>query len=665
MNSVKNIVKNILISAMMIGIVGVGIASGFTGKAYAMTSDGKTAMGQTSDEKIYCVGSVSKVYVTAAVMQLVDRGLVELDEPITTYIPDFTMADARYQDITVRMLMNHTSGLMGTSMKDMDLYADNYKDAEFLLENLSSQRLVHAPGEYAAYCNDGFELLELIVENVTGTDYTEYVEKNIAAPVGATHTGSAFTLFENDLNAPITFAGNVPYDYEYCMTFGAGGIYATASDVAYFGSSFFTGNDVLLSEKSKETMATRWNAEGENTDVYKDGNGLGWDFVESLAYEEEAVTVLGKGGDVINQHAFLLVAPDEEVSVAVLSSGGSSIHNGLMAEALLDVVLEEQGITVSHENDETFDFMDEVPEEYHAYEGFYVFNTLSGNTYAYISFDDNLMHVHHYDFAAQETEDYRFMRDGSFVRVDENGTPTADSIVGRFEENENGLNITARESMQVPGLGTNTYYRYVAERIEPNPVSPDATASWQDICGRDIVVCNGRYSSVAYDAPFGCVYMTEELPGYLYVHTEHSGGPLRIIDESNASFFTTMPCSSNRDLTDAQLISNKLSDGTSITELSLTAGLNYRFVDELPMFNSNVTEVSLRSDETQWYLIGDDMAGSTIKADCPENSVIYVYNKYHEVVYSTHMLNSDGNIPLPSEGYIMFAGEDGGEICIK
>ena len=59
------------------------------------------------------------------------------------------------------------------------------------------------------------------------------------------------------------------------------------------------------------------------------------------------------------------------------------------------------------------------------------------------------------------------------------------------------------------------------------------------------------------------------------------------------------------------------------------------------------------------------MAGTTITVDCPEKAVIYVYNKYHEVVYSTHMLNSDGNIPLPSEGYIMFAGEDGGEICIK
>ena len=678
----KNITKNILMSVMLLGIVGGGIIAGYVEKAYAMAPGSEIYIGRTTDdaetnacssvslnelpdEKIYCVGSVSKVYVTAAVMQLVDRGLVELDEPITTYIPDFTMADERYKDITVRMLMDHTSGIMGTTMKNMGLYDDNYKDKDFLLKNLSSQRLVHAPGEYAAYCNDGFDLLELIVENVTGTDYTKYVEKNIAALVGATHTGSPFTLFKNELNAPITFAGNVPYDYDYSMNIGAGGIYATASDVANFGSAFFNGNDVLLSEESKDAMATRWNDEGENTDIYKDGNGLGWDFVESLAYEEEGVTVLGKGGDINNQHAFLLVAPDEEVSVAVLSSGGSSDYNGLMAEALLDVVLEEQGISVSHENDETFDFTDEVPNEYLEYEGFYAFKTFSGSTYAYISFDDGMMHVKHYDFAAEETEDYRFTADGSFVSVDEDGVPTADCYIGRFEENENGVYITFKLNKQEPGLGSEVYYQYAAERINSNPVSDEVIAPWQEICKRDMVICNERYSSADYDRPFASVYMLDELPGYICALTEQDGKLLQIIDETNAVAFTTMPSSSNRDLIDIQLASNKLSDETSITELSLTAGRNYRFVDELPTFTGDVTEISLQSDEPQWFVIGDDVAGSTIMADCPENAVIYVYNKYHEVVYSTHMLNSDGNIPLPSEGYIMFAGEDGGEICIK
>ena len=678
----KNITKNILAFAVITVVAGGGIASSYAGNIYAKalktdvdiveTNDETDVNSQTygdssvkPDERIYGIGSVSKIYVTAAVMQLVEQGLVELDEPVKTYIPGFTMADARYTDITVRMLMNHTSGIMGTSAKNMFLYDDNYRDEEYVVKGLSSQHLIHEPGEYAAYCNDGFGLLEVIVENVTGMDYTEYVAKNIAAPVGATHTGSPFTLFKNEMNAPIIFTGNVPYDYDYCMSIGSGGIYATASDVAKFGSAFFTGNNVLLSQDSLSAMATRWNDKEKNTDIYKDASGLGWDYVESLAYEQADVTVLGKGGDISNQHAHLLVAPDEKVSIAVLSSGGSSSSNQLMAEALLDVVLNEKGIHINHEMNQVYDFTDEVPTEYFAYEGFYVFSSFSGPTFAYISFDDGMMHVKHFDFGRNETEDYRFTSDGSFVCVDEDGVPLIDCSIGRFAVNENGVYITAEMSMQVEGLGTNTYHQYVAERIDSNNVSSEAAASWQEFCGRDIVICNERYSSTDYDNPFAGAYMMDELPGYMYVRTGLGGRPLQIKDETNAVSFTTMPCSSNRDLIDVQIITNTLSDGAVVTELMATTGLNYRFVDELPVFNSNVTEVSLWSDEVQWFKIGDDVAGTTITADYPKNAVIYVYNKYHEVVYSTHMINADGNIPLPYEGYIMFAGEDSGEICIK
>ena len=657
----KRITKSILASLLAVGMMGGSLAADSSESGAAHDTVPAAA---ASDERIYGVASVSKVYVTAAVMQLVDRGLVELDEPVTTYIPDFTMADGRYTDITVRMLMDHTSGIMGTSMRNEFLYDDNYDDP-FLLENLASQRLIHAPGEYAAYCNDGFDLLEIIVENVTGMDYTEYVVENIAAPVGATHTGSPLTLLENDLNAPVTFPGNVPYDYEYGMCIGAGGIMATASDVANFGSAFFTGNDILLSQESQEAMATRWNDEGENADIYEDANGLGWDYVESLAYEQEGVTVLGKGGDLINQHSFLLVAPDQEVSVAVLSTGGSSTYNELAAQAILDVVLEEQGIVIDHEADHTYEFADEIPEEYLGYEGFYVFGSYYGPSYAYISFDDQMMHVQHFDFGAERTDDYRFLTDGSFISVDESGVPSVDYYAGRFEERDGHVYIAVESTTQVTGLGTSTYYQYAAERIDPNPVSEEASASWQGICGREMVLCNERYSSAYYDNPFGCVYMMDELPGYVYLLATGYGRPLQIADETHAVSFTTMPCSLNRDLTDVELTSQTLSDGTSVAMLALTTGFNCRFVDELPVFDNSITEIALHDDEAQWFVIGDDMAGTTITADCPEDSVIYVYNKYHEVVYSTHMRNASGIIPLPSEGYIMFAGLDGDSIVIN
>ena len=101
--------------------------------------------------QIYCIGSVSKVYVTTAVMQLVEQGKVDLDAPVTDYIDDFKMADERYKDITVRMLMNHTSGIFGSSLKNSDLYGDNSSvSTENTLKNLENQILKADPGEYAA-----------------------------------------------------------------------------------------------------------------------------------------------------------------------------------------------------------------------------------------------------------------------------------------------------------------------------------------------------------------------------------------------------------------------------------------------------------------------------------------------------------------------------------
>ena len=75
----------------------------------------------TGDE-LYGIGSVSKIYTTVAVMQLAEDGKVSLDAPVTRYLPDFKMADERYKDITVRMLLNHSSGILGTGLSDAMLF---------------------------------------------------------------------------------------------------------------------------------------------------------------------------------------------------------------------------------------------------------------------------------------------------------------------------------------------------------------------------------------------------------------------------------------------------------------------------------------------------------------------------------------------------------------
>jgi len=94
---------------------------------YALISDGEMVVSGfasanresnttvLSNQTIYGIGSVSKVFTSTAVLLLVDEGKIDLDEPVTTYVPEFKMADERYKQITVRILLNHSSGIMGST----------------------------------------------------------------------------------------------------------------------------------------------------------------------------------------------------------------------------------------------------------------------------------------------------------------------------------------------------------------------------------------------------------------------------------------------------------------------------------------------------------------------------------------------------------------------
>jgi len=122
--------------------------------------------------------------LTAAVMKLVDDGKLDLDVPVVTYIPDFTMKDSRYTQITPRMLLNHSSGLHGyidpnsTLFDDHDTYAHHT-----LLKELAAQDLQADPGEYSVYNNVGFSLAEIVVERVSGMDFTAFIHKYFTMPL--------------------------------------------------------------------------------------------------------------------------------------------------------------------------------------------------------------------------------------------------------------------------------------------------------------------------------------------------------------------------------------------------------------------------------------------------------------------------------------------------
>lgn len=624
---------------------------------------------KSSEELVYCVGSVSKVYSTAAVMKLADEGKVDIDSPITDYIPDFKMADERYKDITVRMLMDHTSGIMGTSQIGTFLYddTDTYHH-DHLLDTLKKQRLKADPGEYAAYCNDGFDLLELIVENVSGMSYTDYVKAEIAAPTGGNRTGTALSYAHSKDLTPAYSPGNLLYDNESCMCTGAGGVYSVASDVAKFGAAFFKGNDSLLSEESKDKMSECWNG---NLDDHTDKNGLGWDYVSKLKYEESGVKVLEKGGDVLLNHAFLMVAPDEEISISVLSNGGSSMYNGMLAEALMDTILEERDIKVNDSTPE-YSSVAAIPSEYDELAGFYTTqNSMEGGAVvAKISFPEHrYMHVENISPVNTSVTDYIYTTDGKFAElacevedIDKDSRIATNPAVISFVKDDDGSVYLACDLRNTaPGLGVNDHSSYIGEKLTENPVSEDVLRAWDKVCGKDMLLYNDVPSSANYQYGIIRTYMCKEVPGYIFVVTGQGTRLLKIADDERALAFQTIPSSSNRDILDLSMVKDKGEIG-----LATSTGTSYISDDDIPEFNSLTDEIKFTDKEALWYRISDDFAGSSVLVgDMPKNSAIYVYNKYGDVVYTTHIKDAKSELPMPKGGKIVFSGRMGGRITIN
>ena len=614
------------------------------------------------EEYIYCVGSVSKIYSTAAVMLLVDEGKVSLDAPVTEYIPDFKMADERYKDITVRMLMDHTSGIKGSSMSNWVLYNDNDPTRhDHLLEMLSKQTLRNDPGKFASYCNDGFDLLEIITENVSGMSYTEYLRSNMSDVIGTENTGTAMDMFGNEMFVPAVAANGQPMEKNYSLCIGAGGVYSSARDTNAFGETFFTGNDTLVSEEGKTSMGTRW-----SDDEYGDASGLGWDFTDLDRYSSQGVKVVMKGGDSGLEHAFLTVAPDENISVTVMSSGGSSTFNAMVTEALLDAALAEKGITATDVPFEEYEIIKEVPDEYLKYEGFYLVAGEMGETICEITFPEK-KYLHMKEISSKKTTctDCAYTSAGDFVKlayeVEQSNfdtRPAPGNYHMSFDEKKEDVFIKASLRAIYPGLGVYDRNSYVGQRLEENEVSEDVMDFYRSLEGHDILVTGDKYSSDVYDHGVGHIKVINELHGYVF--GVFMGGD-QILKAQSAERLTSpniIPSSSSRDPFDL----NFKKEGNT-TAVYFDSGISGIMDNSIPDFDESVKSVTI-GENAEWYKISDSIANSSVTVTRPENSAIYVYNRFDEVIYTTHSINARPQIPMPRGGKVLFLGEPGSEFGI-
>ena len=362
-----------------------------------------------------------------------------------------------------------------------------------------------------------------------------------------------------------------------------------------------------------------------------------------------------------------LSPPDEQISAAVLTAGddSSSQYAGLMAFALMDVALAERGMAVSGLTSPEPKIMDTIPEQYKKYEGLYCIGGLYSNGICRITFDDTAMYREDLGTDNASPERFKITGDGGFVRVNDSGRMTADREIVYFEEKDGKIYIRTDLFTVYPGLGICQNFgnaaegMYTGEKMEENSVLRSVQQSWDELSRTFFVKYNEKWTSQDYESPFYRVVTDEAFPGYILVKNSEGARAEKLTDENHALFFTSIPSSTNRDLFDIEITRQTYADQTSAASLDLSNGARCRSVDSLPMFTADIAEISLHSSEAAWYRIGKDMGGESIAVERPDNSAVFVYNKFRELLYSTHVKDAMNTIDLPVDGYIAFVGESG------
>ena len=291
-----------------------------------------------SAETVYRVGSVSKLFTDIAVMQLVERGELDLDAPVRQYLPDFSPENPSGTEITLRQLMSHRSGLIREPPAGH--YFDHTgTDLAATVASLNGTPQIYPPTARTKYSNAGIAVVGYTLEVTRGEPFADYVRRAVLEPLAM--TSSAFTP-EPEIVDDLARAYMWGFDrglfdaptFELGMS-PAGSMYSTVLDLSRFMSALFRGaegeNGRILQPETLESMwAPQFAAEGATS-----GYGLGF-AVEERAGQRR----LGHGGAIYGFSTQLAFLPESGIGVVAVSAvDGTNTVTGRVADAALELML--------------------------------------------------------------------------------------------------------------------------------------------------------------------------------------------------------------------------------------------------------------------------------------------------------------------------------------
>ncbi len=303
------------IAGLSVAVARSGRLVHLKGYGYADLENGIPA----SDKTIYHVGSITKQFTAAAVMQLVEKGALALDRPITDYIPDYP---THGQSVTVRSILNHTSGIKNfTAMPSWWRTMAVEKTPEEMVDVFRNEPFDFPPGTAFSYSNSGYIVLGFLIERVTGKPYGGYLNENLFVPLqlsSTSYSDDRALVRHRARGYKVAERNFVNADYvSQSQAYAAGAVCSSAQDLVRWMHAL--GHGGVVSPESYARMIQPGTLANGSSVEY--GFGLAVSYLEQHHRINHVGGTLGFAGQISYYY-------DDDVTIVVLSNTeGAKVAN--------------------------------------------------------------------------------------------------------------------------------------------------------------------------------------------------------------------------------------------------------------------------------------------------------------------------------------------------
>ncbi|WP_034850106.1 serine hydrolase [Clostridium hydrogeniformans] len=299
-----------------------------------------------TEHSLFHMASVSKTFVCIGIMQLAEKGKIDLDGALVDYLPYFKLDDSRYKEITIRQLLSHTSGMPDEEDYEWDKPQYDDEALERYVRSIEGKKLMWSPGEKFAYSNIAYEILGDVIAKVSGMSFEDYMKNNILSPLNMSES----TFFKPEtskdlLTTPHVIGareGYVPVVSEifpYNRYHGPSStLYSNLVELCNYAIANLNHgkfkDSIILKEDSYLEM---WKEHSETGWIKKNSNvGLTWFLGEYKGYRFISHSGLDTGF-----MSILALVPEKGVA-AIIMTNSDYIGTGELLNSTLNIVLEEE-----------------------------------------------------------------------------------------------------------------------------------------------------------------------------------------------------------------------------------------------------------------------------------------------------------------------------------